>query len=118
MITAQVAQALGLDAAALEQQAQSAEVTNRIAEDIAAARRFNVIGTPAVFIEGKPIDQIAKGEASFWQGLAEGLSRQNQPAGLCGGSRQNDCRFAWHGHRSTGGCDLGKFPALVRRGLS
>jgi protein-disulfide isomerase/uncharacterized membrane protein len=79
MITAQVAQALGLDAAALEQQAQSAEVTNRIAEDIAAARRFNVIGTPAVFIEGKPIDQIAKGEASFWQGLAEGLSRQNQP---------------------------------------
>lgn len=72
---AAVAQAVGLDAAALEQSANSAEVQGRIAEDIAAARALNVMGTPAVFVEGRPIDQVAKGELPFWQGLAEILSK-------------------------------------------
>jgi protein-disulfide isomerase len=76
----QFAEALGFDAAAITQQAERIAVTSRITEDVAAARGANVIGTPAVFVEGKAIDQVARGELAFWQGLVDVLTRRGQAA--------------------------------------
>ncbi|UCE60790.1 MAG: thioredoxin domain-containing protein [Phycisphaerales bacterium] len=66
-----IAELLGLDSTELKAVAASEAVTNRLAEDAELAVRCGVHGTPAVYIDGKQVDVMTKGEIGFWDILAD-----------------------------------------------
>ncbi len=49
------AKTLGLDVAKLEKDAQSSKVKDRIAQDMAEAKKFGLMGTPGFLINGVPV---------------------------------------------------------------
>lgn len=93
----QVARALGIDASAMSLNMNSEATAARIKEDITLAGSLGVRGTPAVYVEGKPIDQLAKTEVAFWDkmaddyfarvGIARPPSTQPQKKGVTQGSQ-------------------------------
>ncbi len=75
----EIATALDLDADQLRQAVDSQEVTRRIRDDITLARACEVVGTPAVFVNGKRVDPLATTEIPFWKRLAALLKRKPIP---------------------------------------
>jgi len=66
-----VASAIGIDESAMSPHVTSAATTARIKEDIALAGTLGVRGTPAVYVDGKVVDQLAKIEVAFWDKMAD-----------------------------------------------
>jgi len=66
-----LAEALKLDPAAFMSAMESAEVTDRIQSDIEQAKTCNVASTPALYVGGRLVDTIPRGEIGFWDKLAD-----------------------------------------------
>ncbi len=67
---ASVAGELGLDRDQLVTDMQSPNVAARVAEDTDLAGNCGVMGTPAVFLNGKRVDSLAIMEVGFWDEIA------------------------------------------------
>jgi len=66
-----VASELHLDPAAFREAGSSQAAATRVAEDINQAKRCDIRGTPAVFVEGRLVDSLAVTEIGFWDKLAD-----------------------------------------------
>jgi len=66
-----VATELHLASPAFREAMSSQAVATRVAEDIDQAKRCDIKGTPAVFVEGKLVDTLAVTEIGFWDKLAD-----------------------------------------------
>jgi len=72
-----VAGELQLDPAAFGEAMTSQGISTRLAEDIEQAKRCEIKGTPAVFVEGKLVDTLAVLEVGFWDKLADVYWKRN-----------------------------------------
>ena len=66
-----------VDPLEMKRAAQSQAVSARIRGQIAAARAIGISGTPAIFVEGKPVDQLVKNDPGFWDAMAERYWKQS-----------------------------------------
>jgi predicted DsbA family dithiol-disulfide isomerase len=77
------AQAVGLDEARFLADMGSPETMRRIQEDIAKGRALGLTGTPAVFLNGRPVNRVIRSNIGWWKLKADVLraarERANQP---------------------------------------
>lgn len=66
-----VAEAIGVEPAALRNAVSSEQINRRLSEDADQAKACEIAGTPGVFVDGKPVHTLAKTEIGFWDRLAE-----------------------------------------------
>ena len=74
----ELAREIGLDPELLAIQMDSDEVHRLLADDIALARELGVTGTPAMFLDGRPVSELCDTPA-FWRNYAKTHAR---PAGF------------------------------------
>ena len=74
----ELAREIGLDPELLATQMDSDEVHRLLADDIALARELGVTGTPAMFLDGRPVSELCDTPA-FWRNYAKTHAR---PAGF------------------------------------
>ena len=65
-----VAKLAGVDAAKLRDAMGSEVVANRIAEDCRLGRSVGVRGTPSLFVSGRLVETVTRGNIEFWDKLA------------------------------------------------
>lgn len=66
-----VAQACGVEAAALREAAALEGIMRRIHEDARAGRLSELKGTPAVYVLGRAVDELGVLEIKFWDAVAD-----------------------------------------------
>jgi protein-disulfide isomerase len=91
-----IASELGFEAEAFGEAMRSEEVAKRIAEDVDLAQRCDVASTPALFVSGRRVDQLARMEPAFWDQLADiywksrdGGRPESTKLGKAGSTRDN-----------------------------
>lgn len=76
MTAKSVAEAIGLDAVALQHSAAKAAVMPRISQDLEQVRTCSLRATPGIFVEGRRIESAAASNVEFWDKLADWFWRE------------------------------------------
>jgi len=79
----QAAEAIGLDRARFLADKEAPATMRRIQEDIAKGRALGITGTPAVYLNGRPVNRVIRSNIGWWKLKADMLraarEKANQP---------------------------------------
>ena len=67
----EVAKAVGVDSAALKERMRSAEIDAVLQHDISEAKLLDVKATPAIYVEGRRVDNLVVTDTRFWERIAD-----------------------------------------------
>jgi protein-disulfide isomerase len=67
----EVAKAVGVDSAALKKRMESAQIDAMLQDDIDEAKPLDVQATPAIYVEGRHVDNLVPTDALFWEQIAD-----------------------------------------------